>query len=166
MNVTISLLNADEAEKTCREIACSLPEYFGIPEANERYANGVKVLPAFGAKLNDIWVGLISCEMPFPNNVNIYWMAVRKEYHGQGIGSALLKYAEDYFSKQQCASMTVETLSPTEKDPNYLKTYDFYLGNGFEPLFELNTYGPDFKMVYLYKKLNSTRCCLETEKDA
>lgn len=29
----------------------------------------------------------------------------------------------------------------------------FYKQNGFEPLFELNTYGPDFKMVYLYKKL-------------
>lgn len=164
MNVTINLLNADEAEKACREITHSLPEYFGIPEANERYAKGVKKLPTFGAKLNDIWVGLISCEMPFPNNVNIFWMAVRKEYHGHGIGSALLKYAEDYYSKQQCASITVETLSPREKDPNYLKTYDFYLRNGFNPLFELNTYGSDFKMVYLYKQLNIKKGSLKKEK--
>lgn len=157
MNAAINLLNADEAEKACREITRSLPEYFGIPEANERYAIGVKELPTFGAKLNNICIGLISCEMPFPNNVNIYWMAVRKEYQGHGIGSALLKYAEDYCLKQHCVSMTVETLSPSEKDPNYLKTYKFYLGNGFDPLFELNTYGPDFKMVYLYKQLKTCK---------
>lgn len=145
MDLTINPLSASESEKACQEITLSLPEYFGIPEANERYAKG--------AKLNGIYVGLISLEMPFPNNANIYWMAVKKEYHGQGIGCSLLKYAEVYCSEKQCASMTVETLSPAEKDPNYIKTYAFYLRNGFEPLFELNTYGLDFKMIYLYKKL-------------
>lgn len=153
MNLSIDLLTANESEKACREIARSLPEYFGIPEANERYANGVKKFSTFGAKLNTICVGLISCEIPFPNNVNIYWMAVKKEYRGQGIGSALLRFAEVYSLKQQCKSITVETLSPAEKDSGYIKTYTFYLRNGFEPLFELNTYGPDFKMIYLYKQL-------------
>lgn len=153
MDLTIHVLNASTSEQACRELTLSLPEYFGIQEANERYAKGVRELLTFGAKLNGTCVGLISLEMPFPNNANIYWMAVKKEYHGQGIGSSLLKYAETYCSKKQCTSMTVETLSPAEKDPNYIKTYTFYRRNGFEPLFELNTYGPDFKMVYLYKKL-------------
>ena len=155
MNLAIHLLNSSEAEKACREITSSLPEYFGIQEANERYAKGVRELITFGAKLNGIYVGMISLEMHFPNNSNIYWMAVKKEYHGQGIGCSLLKYAETYCSKRQCISMTVETLSPVEKDPNYIKTYAFYQRNGFEPLFELNTYGPDFKMVYFpTKELN------------
>lgn len=153
MNLTIHLLNASEAESVCRELTRSLPEYFGIHEANERYAKGVRELPTFGAKLNDIHVGLISCEMPFSNNATIYWMAVKKEYHGQGIGQALLSYAEAYCLKKQCTSMTVETLSPAEKDPNYIKTYAFYTQNGFEPLFELNAYGPNLKMIYLYKRL-------------
>lgn len=153
MNLTIHLLAASEAEQSCREITHSLPEYFGIQAANERYANGVKELLTFGAKLNGICVGLISCEIPFPNNANIYWMAVKKEYHGQGIGQALLKHAEAYCLEKQCTTMTVETLSPKEKDPNYTKTYSFYQQNGFKPLFELNTYGPDFKMVYLYKTI-------------
>ncbi|MBA3816071.1 MAG: GNAT family N-acetyltransferase [Parachlamydiaceae bacterium] len=153
MDLTIYQLSANESEQACRELTLSLPEYFGIQEANERYAKGVRELITFGAKFNGIYVGLISLEMAFPNNANIYWMAVKKEYHGQGIGSSLLKCAETYCSEKQCTSMTVETLSPVEKDPNYIKTYIFYQGNGFEPLFELNTYGPDFKMVYLYKKL-------------
>ena len=54
--------------------------------------------------------------------------------------------------------MTVETLSPTENDPNYIKTYNFYRNNDFLPLFELHTYGPDFKMVYLYKILRIKSC--------
>jgi len=151
----IHLVDANDAEKACREITDSLPEYFGIQKANDRYAEGVRTRATFGAMVSGICVGLISCEMPFPNNANIYWMAVRKEYHGQGIGQALLKYAKGYFLKKKCASMTVETLSPAENDPNYKKTYDFYEKNGFVPLFELNTYGPNFKMVYLYKQLSS-----------
>lgn len=153
MNLSIHSLNNDEAENGCRKITDSLPEYFGIPEANERYAKGVRELTTFGAILNGICIGLIACETPFPNNMNIYWMAVKKEYLGQGVGTALLKYAEVYFSKKQFETMTVETLSPSENDPNYMKTYAFYTQNEFEPLFELNTYGPDFKMVYLYKKI-------------
>lgn len=153
MDLTIHMLNANESEQVCRELTLSFPEYFGIQEANERYAKGVRELVNFGAKINGIYVGLLSLEMPFPNNANIYWMAVKKEYHGQGVGCSLLKFTDSYCSKKHCASMTVETLSPAENDPNYIKTYAFYQRNGFEPLFELNTYGPDFKMVYLYKEL-------------
>jgi 8-oxo-dGTP diphosphatase len=45
---------------------------------------------------------------------------------------------------------------PFEKSDPHLKRFlqkMSHYKNLFEPLFELNTYGPDFKMVYLYKKL-------------
>ncbi|MBS4163778.1 hypothetical protein PRO82_001084 [Candidatus Protochlamydia amoebophila] len=48
-----------------------------------------------------------------------------------------MKYAETYCSKKQWASMTVETLSPAKKDPNYINTYAFYKQNGFDLLFEV-----------------------------
>ncbi len=129
MDLTVHLLNANQSEQACRELTLSLPEYFGIQEANERYAKGVRELLTFGAKLNGSYVGLISLEFPFPNNANIYWMAVKKEYHDQGIGCSLLRHAETYCSKKQCTSMTDETLSPAELDPNYIKTYAFYIRN-------------------------------------
>lgn len=44
MDLTIHLLNARESEQACRELTLSLPEYFGIQEANERYAKGVRGL--------------------------------------------------------------------------------------------------------------------------
>ena len=38
------------------------------------------------AKNNKETVGLISIDFPYTHNANIYWMAVQKEYHRQGIG--------------------------------------------------------------------------------
>lgn len=166
MKYSIHQIDANAAEKACREITISLPEYFGIKEANERYANGVRKHLTFGAMADGACIGMLTCEIPFPNNANIYWMAVAKKYHGHGIGRSLMQFTEDYCLAKGCVSMTVETLSSTENDLNYLKTYNFYRKVGFQPLetvhkpwfvdsllFELNTYSSDFKMVYLYKFL-------------
>ncbi len=150
----IEELNSDTAEKTCRAIIATLPEWFGIPEANERYALGVKDRISFGILINGQYVGMIAIETPFPNNANIYWMGIAKDYHRKGMGSALLKRAEKYCYENHFQSWTVETLSPKEKDANYLNTYSFYIKAGFSPLFELHPYGPDFAMVYLQKTID------------
>lgn len=152
-NCNIELVEPATAEKICRDITRDLPDYFGIPEANERYANGVVERISFAAKVDETYVGLLALEFPFKNNANIYWMAVKGDYHGKNIGSVLVKEAEKYCRDQGCHSMTVETLSPKNNDKNYLKTYHFYEKVGFDPLFELNTYGPDFLMVYMQKTL-------------
>ena len=83
----IEELDSDTAEKACRSITATLPEWFGIPEANERYALGVKDRTSFGILINGQYVGMIAIEMPFPNNANIYWMAIAKDYHRKGMGA-------------------------------------------------------------------------------
>lgn len=152
-NLEIQIVDSPCAEQICRDITADLPEYFGIPEANERYAKGVQDRVSFAAAHNGKYIGLLSLEFPFPNNANIYWMAVLREYQGGGAGTALIRHAEDYSRDRGCLSVTVETLSPKNADNNYLKTYSFYEKSGYKPLFELNTYGPDFLMVYLQKIL-------------
>lgn len=141
------------AEKACRQLTAVLPEWFGIPEANERYANGCLERTSFCAKLDNTIVGLIVLEFPFPNNANIYWMAVDKSYHHQGIGKLLLQSALNYCFEHKVDTITVETLSPKHDDPYYLSTYRFYENNGFKPLFELQPYGPDHTMCYLLRKI-------------
>jgi GNAT superfamily N-acetyltransferase len=141
------------AKRICREIASDLPEYFGIPEANERYANGMLERVTFAAKDNDNYIGLLALEFPFNNNANIYWMAVKRASHGKGVGLSLMREAENYCRDKGYQSITVETLSPKNCDKNYLKTYQFYEKSGFQPLFELNTYGTDFLMVYMQKMI-------------
>jgi GNAT superfamily N-acetyltransferase len=100
------------------------------------------------------YVGLLSLDFPYPTNGNIYWMGVLSAFQGQGIGSLLLQEAIHYARQQGAASMTVETLAPAESDANYLKTYNFYKNNGFNPLLNLKPVGYEWNMVYMTLSLN------------
>ena len=152
-NIIVNL-SPEESEKACRDISTNLPEWFGIPEANERYARGVRERLSFGYVVNEICIGMISLEFPFENTANIYWMGVRRDWHNKGVGKALMRHAESICVERQIYSMSVETLSPKEKNNGYLNTFKFYTKEGFKPLFELNTYSPEYLMVYLNKILS------------
>lgn len=153
-NFAIEIIEPVIAEKICRQLTLGLSEWFGIPEANERYAKGCLSRTSFAAFLNNKYIGLVVLEFPFPNNANIYWMAVDKAYHNQKIGQQLLQAAENYCFEQNILSLTVETLSPNQNDSFYLKTYQFYEKYGFKPLFELQPYGPALLMCYLQKPIS------------
>lgn len=75
--IQIDKITGDLAQSLCRAITKNLPEYFGIPEANEHYAIGVNTRTNFAAKDGDNTIGLISIDFPYPSNANIYWMAVK-----------------------------------------------------------------------------------------
>lgn len=152
-NCQITLVNSTVAEKICREITTDLPEWFGIPEANERYARGMNDRISIIASIDNQSIGLITLEFPYPNNANIYWMAVKREFHGKKIGTKLLNAAVIYCCEREFSSITVETLSNKQADVNYLKTYKFYESMGFNPLFDLQPYGTENKMVYMLKRI-------------
>jgi GNAT superfamily N-acetyltransferase len=153
--VSIEKVEPSQAARICHSIAATLPEWFGIPEANDRYEKGCLERESFAAKHGDEFIGLIVFEFPFPNNANIYWMAVDKAHHRQNVGTELFRVVEDHCRALGCGSITVETLSPNQSDANYLKTYRFYERCGFKPLFELRPYGPENLMVYMAKQLST-----------
>lgn len=139
------------AKALCTEITALLPEYFGLPEVNTQYFEGMLSRLSLVARCKDEVVGLITLEFPYPNNANIYWMGVRPEHHRQGIGKILINAANNILLKKAATSLTVETLSPSVADVNYLKTYRFYEECGFQPLFDIKPDGYEFTMVYMYK---------------
>lgn len=61
----------------------------------------------------------------------------------------LPEWNEQYARIHGAKTMTVETLSPSESDENYLKTYRFYERMGFAPLFNLKPNGYEWSMVYM-----------------
>ena len=150
---TIQLISPDLAHILCKKITQDLPQWFGQPEANMHYASGMSTRTSFAAIFEGKHVGLITLEFPYANNTNIYWMGILKDFHQLGIGKQLLLTAEKYALSKGATSLTVETLSPSENDTNYNRTYNFYLKNGFSPLFDLKPYGPDQAMVYMHKTL-------------
>lgn len=151
--ITIENVPPETAEKLCRKITTDLPEYFGLPEANEYYAAGIRSRSNLAAKVDSDYVGLISIDFPYPDNAGIYWMAILHGCHGKGIGRKLAEAAFRYAKHCGAKSITVETLAPFESDENYLKTYNFYRSLGFSPLFNLKPAGYEWNMVYMMRLL-------------
>jgi GNAT superfamily N-acetyltransferase len=149
MHHHIEQVSADVAEQLCRQITANLPEYFGLPECNEHYALGVHSRLNLAAKIAGVYVGLLSIDFPYPQNSNIYWMGILREYQGLGVGRQLIEEALGYAKLHNASSMTVETLAPSESDKNYLKTYHFYEKLGFKPLFNSKPEGYEWNMVYM-----------------
>ena len=141
------------ADQLCKKVTADLPEYFGIPEANVHYALGVTSRVNFAAIRNGELIALLSLDFPYPNNANVYWMGVMRKFHSQGIGKMLIARAAEFAEQQGAISVSVETLAPLECDEHYLKTYRFYEGCGFKPLFNLKPAGYDWNMVYMCKHI-------------
>ncbi|ASQ47010.1 GNAT family N-acetyltransferase [Legionella clemsonensis] len=153
--IQIAKITGEFAHTLCQTITKDLPEYFGLPGANEHYAIGVKTRTNFAAKKDNDTIGLVSIDFPYPNNANIYWMAVLRDFHRQGIGRQLVDAACQFAKTHGAKTVTVETLSPSEEEENYLKTYLFYQSVGFSPLFNLKPRGYEWNMVYMVKDLGS-----------
>ncbi|KTD03705.1 GNAT family acetyltransferase [Legionella geestiana] len=151
--ITVEKISGKLDTTLCQEITADLPEYFGLPEANVHYAEGVKTRTNFAAKSANQYIGLISMDFPYPDNANIYWMAVLRHFHRHGIGKWLISAACDFAMAHGASNITVETLSPSESDENYQKTWQFYQSVGFKPLFNLKPEGYTWNMVYMAKML-------------
>lgn len=153
MTFKIEKVTEEIAESLCRKLTIDLPDYFGIPESNEAYAKGLHSCQNFAAKEDENYIGLISIDFPYPNNANIFWMAVLNHYQRKGIGRKLIELACNNAKERGARTMTVETLAPTESEENYLKTYHFYQSVGFMPLINLKPTGYEWNMVYMVKIL-------------
>lgn len=152
--IKIETITPDLAEELCHKITVDLPEYFGLPEVNEHYAVGVRSRLNLAARVGEEYVGLISIDFPYPENANIYWMGILRDYHRAGIGKILSYEAFKQAKNRGAKTISIETLSPEEADENYLKTYNFYRSLGFAPLFNLKPQGYEWNMVYMLKSLN------------
>jgi len=81
---------------------------------------------------------------------DIYWEAVAQEKRGQGIGSALMKAAEEEIRKAEGRLAIIETSST----PAYEKTRRFYLGVGYEIIARIpDFYSPGDDKLILQKRL-------------
>ena len=161
--IKIETITPDAACVLCRKITADLPEYFGLPEVNEHYAIGVRSRLNLAACIGEEYVGLISIDVPYPENANIYWMGILRDYHRTGIGKILSYEAFKQAKNRGAKTISVETLSPKEADENYLKTYNFYRSLGFAPLFNLKPEGYEWNMVYMLKSLDDL--CKNRTKD-
>ncbi len=78
----------------------------------------------------------------------LYWIAVRSARQAKGIGTELLRYAEEDIRRRKGRILFIETSSL----PHYDKTRRFYLKNGYEVTGALRDYYSDGDDMVVFRK--------------
>jgi GNAT superfamily N-acetyltransferase len=126
--------------------------WFGRPEANARYAQGIADRDAFAAVVDGRPLGLIALQYHFGMTCCIWWLGVRPSAHRRGIGRALVQRADHEARSRGCSHMAVETMSPRADSPEYDMTRRFYAAVGFTPFVEFEPEPGDY-MMWMFRTL-------------
>ncbi len=141
-------------EPECAEIIAALPDWFGIPEANNAYIESLNKFPSWVASKDEMVVGVITLAQSYPGSFEIHFLAVHPDFHRQGVGRKLVNLVQEEARKSEGKWLHVKTLSPSHPDQYYARTREFYFSLGFSPLFETDTlWGPENPAVILIKSL-------------
>jgi GNAT superfamily N-acetyltransferase len=119
------------------EILASVPEWFGIPEANASYVEDARRLPSYLAVDQDEVVGVALLTEHFPSSRELHLIAVRRDRHRQGVGSLLLAAVEQDLRSEGVRLLEVHTVGPSRESDEYGRTREFYLARGFVAMNEL-----------------------------
>jgi GNAT superfamily N-acetyltransferase len=144
-----------EKGKLCAEIIEQLPQWFGIPEANEAYRRDVENMPMFAAETGARIVGFLALNLHTIHAAEIHVMGVVPDSHRQGFGRSLIHAAEAWLQVRKVRFFTVKTLSARDPDPNFARTRAFYEAAGFVPIEEFPTlWNPANPALMMAKTIN------------
>ena len=142
------------ASAECAPILHDLPDWFGIPEAVAHYIERIEQLPTFLARAGDATVGFMTVLRHQSVAAELYVLAVRPEWHRQGVGRALLAAVEAWLRAQGVEYLQVKTLGPSHPDESYALTRAFYEAQGFRALEELTQlWGESNPCLIMVKKI-------------
>jgi GNAT superfamily N-acetyltransferase len=151
---SLDIREAQPHEKSGLEtILRALPEWFGIEAAIVEYMRDVEALQTFVAMDGERAVGFLALAFHNPFTAEVHVMGILPDYHRQGIGTALVKRAEEAAREAGCEYLEVKTLGPSHPDPYYARTRDFYMRCGFRPLEELADLWPGNPCQIMVKRL-------------
>ncbi len=118
-------------------LLASVPEWFGIPEANAQYVADAGRLPSYLAVDGDEVVGVALLAEHFPGSRELHLLAVRRDRHRQGIGRRLVETVVSDLQQAGVRLLEVHTVGPSHEDEGYARTREFYLALGFVAMNEL-----------------------------
>ena len=109
----------------------ALPEWFGIPEARENYiresADEIMLVSSEGGEPD----GFLCLKETGRGTLELAVMGVLKEYHRQGVGTALVQAAKRIARERGYSFLQVKTVQ-MGRYPEYDATNRFYLSLGFK----------------------------------
>ena len=138
-----------ERSRLCEHVLRDLPDWFGIESATAAYIRDVAELPTFGIGDDAI----LSLKLHTASAAEVYVMGVRRDRHGQGLGTALVEAAEEYLRARGFEYLQVKTLGPSDSDEGYARTRAFYEARGFVALEEIHGLWEDNPCLLMVKRL-------------
>jgi GNAT superfamily N-acetyltransferase len=147
-------MQAGNDSGSVEKILRALPEWFGIESALLDYCNATKTLPTyFAVSADGAKIGFICLEYHNQFTAEIHVMGILKDFHGMGVGKALVNYVSEILRQHSYEFLIVKTLGPSRPDVNYDYTRKFYLSCGFLPLAEFDSIWPENPCLIMAKKL-------------
>lgn len=164
----ITMLEPASAAALVEPVLRSVPEWFGIESSTMMYVRDAGTMPTLGAvpvraRQSDDHAkplaGFLSLKLHAPTpplpprSGEVHCMAVRKDMHGQGAGTALLAHAEGWLRAQGVRFLQVKTQGPSRPSAEYARTLRFYQRSGFEALEEIHGMWPGIPCLVMVKAL-------------
>jgi GNAT superfamily N-acetyltransferase len=138
----------------CAELLATVPHWFGIAEANEKYRRVADRCPTLVAMEDGRAVGFVTVVRHSSHAAELDVMAVRPELHRNGIGRMLVAAAEGRLRSEGVEYLQVKTLSASARDKPYLGTLAFHTALDFRVLEEMpSLWDADNPAVLLIKRL-------------
>lgn len=132
--VTRWLENTKEKQRITRDILEALPEWFGIPEANDDYVEAVKDCAMIVKVIDGEAVGFFAVKATGEKTLSLHVLGIKKEHQRKGIGKELFSAVLDYAKEKGYRFLTVKTLDPSREHKEYDETRKFYESLGFVKL--------------------------------
>lgn len=138
-----------EKQRVARVILEALPEWFGIPEARENYiresADEIMLVSSEGRNPE----GFLCLKETGRDTLELAVMGVLKEYHRQGVGTALVQAAKRIARERGYSFLQVKTVQ-MGRYPEYDATNRFYLSLGFKELEVFPTLWDEWNPCQIY----------------
>jgi GNAT superfamily N-acetyltransferase len=139
----------------CARVLATLPDWFGIEEANTAYIEILGRIPTAVVELGGEVLGFAALQQHNHASVELHILAVDRDHHHQGLGSRLTTWAQTWCVQTGVRWLHVKTRGPSTPDPGYERTRKFYHAQGFEELFEsLTLWGAEDAALIMIKKLD------------
>ncbi|MCW4464293.1 GNAT family N-acetyltransferase [Glutamicibacter sp. MNS18] len=132
----------------------TVPEWFGQPEANAEYIEAARTKETWTVRDPDGVVrGVSLVDRHFAHVAEIHLTVVERDFHGTGVGTAMLSAIEMDSRQRGVRLLEVKTLGPSHPDAGYARTRHFYERQGFLPLEETDLWGEHTPCLIMVKPL-------------
>ena len=124
--------------EACLALLDGLSDWFGSA-AIAAYGEDLSRYPSWVATSSEAsprLAGCVTVRAPEPSAFEVHLLAVAKELHARGVGSALLEVAERFARRCGARFLQVKTLGPSSGDVFYARSQAFYEARGYTRLFE------------------------------